>query len=491
MNTNLKKNNFIWIFFDEYLKYNNLHVCLYFFFFTWFFEWIYLVQYSLNFWSYTRLIFPYRIPMCLILCFIYWSYIWGISIWRRTLFGRFTRGDRKLWFKGFTSFWFVELSTILGIFLAACWMSWGPLPLMPRYFLMQKKSFLFELTLFTYIVWLVYLMRLGLKWYLWKTQAIITSLVIFIISCLIWRDFITLYTRDVINMNLGSKWRYIKLNSIIYSLSSNWWTNHYIGENISTYSLFTSMENLINNNFNSDPFSDFLNLTEYQKYHWLPLIYKSDFDKCAFPWAITVNNYDQLLINDLNKNSQLEFINSEFFLDSYKFYPRKIGFYPKKIAMWYFLVVLKIWHHIMLFIWWFFYLLRLNTKKKSSYSLLSVCYFNVYCCFLICVLVYCFNLLPIWENFFRIKPYIRYKLQNLSIINKGFEYCFDLFTLNGSVKGSKTLLNSLFYDNCKEFTINFYNIFLDLTDDKIIDDCTIFKLYWLRQTSSEGISIFL
>ena len=74
-------------------------------------------------------------------------------------------------------------------------MSWGPVPLMPRYFLMQKKGFLFELTLFTYVVWLTYLMRMGLKWHLWKTQAILTSIVIFILACLLWRDLITLYTR--------------------------------------------------------------------------------------------------------------------------------------------------------------------------------------------------------------------------------------------------------------------------------------------------------
>ena len=171
------KKHLLNLYYDEYLKYNNIHTCIFAFFSLWVCEWIYIIQYSLNFWSYTRLIFPYRIPGILVICFVYWCYVWGISVWRRTLYGRFTRGDRKLWFKGFTSFWFIELSTILGIYIAACWMSWGPLPLMPRYFLMQKKSFLFELTIFTYIVWLIYLMRLGLKWYLWRTQAIITTLI--------------------------------------------------------------------------------------------------------------------------------------------------------------------------------------------------------------------------------------------------------------------------------------------------------------------------
>jgi hypothetical protein len=470
-NFNFSKNKFIWNFYNNYLKYNNLHICIYAFGLIWIFEWIYIIQYSLNFWSYTRILFPYRIPMTLIICFIYWLYIWGISVWRRTLFGRFTRGDRKLWFKGFTAFWFIEFSTILGIYIAACWMSWGPLPLMPRYFLMQKKSFLFELTLFTYIVWLIYLMRLGLKWYLWRTQAIITTIIIFIISCLLWRDFITLYTRDVINIDIGAKWRYVKLNSIIYSLSSIWWTYHFIGTNTITHSLFIPLQEVMDNNFLINPFSKFSTLTEYQKYHWLPLISKYNFDSNAFPFSNDIIDLNQLLINKLNLNNSIEFINDSITLDSYKFYPRKIGFYPKKIAMWYFLVVLKIWHHIMLFIWWFFYLLRLNTKKKSSYSLLSICYFNVYCCFLICILVYCFNLLPIWENFFRIKPYIRSRLQNWNIINEGLYYCFDLFTFQNSMKGSKHLLNYSFYNLSPKFVINFHQNFSNntwLIDEKII-----------------------
>lgn len=457
---NNNKNRLIWNFYNEYLKYNNLHICIYFFIITWIFEWLYIIQYSLNFWSYTRVLFPYRIPVVLIFCFIYWLYIWGISVWRRTLFGRFTRGDRRLWFKGFASFWFTELTTILGIYAAACWMSWGPLPLMPRYFLMQKKSFLFELTIFTYIVWLIYLMRLGLKWYLWRTQAIITSLIIFFILCLLWRDFMTLYSRDVININLGSKWRYIKLNSIIYSLSDLWWTNHFIGNNVQIASLFIPLQDVIDSNFSINPFEQFISLTEYQKYHWLPLIFYNNFNINAFPYLNI--NWNYLFINKINFNNTIELINNDVMLDSYKFYPRKVGFYPKKLAMWYFLVVLKIWHHIMLFIWWFFYLLRLNTKKKSSYSLLSVCYFNVYCCFLICVLIYCFNLLPIWENFFRIKPYIRPKLQNWNIINEGFFYCFDLITLQTSMKGSKYLLYHSFYTISIDFFILFYDNFVNI-----------------------------
>lgn len=439
-NKKLSPTSFWWIFYSKYLTYSNLDMCIYSFIITWLLEWIYLIEYTLNFWSYTRIIYPYRLPLLLIVCFIYWSYIWGVSIWRRTLHGRFTRGDRKLWFKGFASFWVVELSTILGVFAAACWMSWGPIPLMPRYFLMQKKSFLFELTLFTYVVWLIYLMRMGIKWHLWKTQALISFFIILLLSCLLWRDLITLYTRDVIDVSIGAKWRYVKLNSVIYSMSNIWWTEHFIGDNKSVSSLFTKFNDIVESNFVINPFENIISKTEYERYHWLPITLKKDFNSSAFLITNPLNEYSQLEIY-LMHNDSVEYMSNKITLDSYKFYPRKIGFYPKKIAMWYFLVVLKIWHHIMLYIWWFFYLLRLNTKKKSSYTLLSVCYFNVYCCFLICLLIYCYNLLPVWENFLRIKPLIRSKIQNWSKIYEGFIYCLSIFAIETGITDYRDEIN--------------------------------------------------
>jgi hypothetical protein len=39
------------------------------------------------------------------------------------------------------------------------------------------------------------------------------------------------------------------------------------------------------------------------------------------------------MINLLDYNNNIEYASEKITLDSYKFYPRKIGFYPKKIAM--------------------------------------------------------------------------------------------------------------------------------------------------------------
>lgn len=485
-----KLDNNISIFLDRYLIYSNIHVCIYVFFFFWFFEWAFIMQYTWNFWSYARIFYPHKLPGALMILFFYWIYVWGISVWRRALHGRFTRGDRRLWFKGFASFWFTELSTIIGIYIAACWMNWGPVPLMPRYFLMQKKGFLVEMSLFTHVIWLLYLMRYGLKIYLWRTQAGITSVIIFILSCLLWRDFSTLYSRDVINLQLGSKWKYIKLNMVIYSLSAHWWTQHYMGEGVDSYGLFHSFDYLYKNNFYTSPFTYKMIMTEYQSYHWIPLVLVDNFNTTAFPFIKDVPTINNLRIKSITHDNWIEFIDNVVFLDTNKFYPRKIGFYPKKIAMWYFLVVLKIWHHLMLFIWWVFYLFRLESTKKNSYSLLSSCYFNLYCCIIICILVYCFHFLPIWERSLKIRFPVREYLFNVATIVRAGDYCASLFTYHYSLWGGEPLLKLMFYRNINFFVNNFNSIFFS-KGKFMVDDSFLHFVWMFGNTSNEGISRFL
>ena len=106
-----------------------------------------------------------------------------------------------------------------------------------------------------------------------------------------------------------------------------------MGSGMVTHSLFESFDSILESNFQKNPFNSFTNLTEYQKYHWMPIIFKLTFDYNAFPLLSNINNYEQLFIYDLNLNNNINFIYNDLFLDSYRFYPRKIGFYPKKIAM--------------------------------------------------------------------------------------------------------------------------------------------------------------
>lgn len=417
--------------YSYYMRFRPFEVFIISLLLIWAVEWIVGIEYCFNYWDYSRVIFPYRIPKLLMVVFIYWNYIWGVSIWKRAQFGRFVRGDRKLWFKGFASFWVIEVSTVVGIFLCIFWMSWGPLPLLNRYFILPKKSFLVEITVLSYVIWIIYFLRLTLKWQLRKMQFFLVSIVIIFISFLLWRDILLLYTREAINLEYGSRWKYVKTNSLVYSLSNIWWLEHHIGTDKSLNTPFMSLDNFISLNGQENPFTSKLSLTEYEEYNLMSLNkdvdwFNSDFLFNIFKYNNISNDYHLI-----DQNGYYYFINSSAGSESANslyFYPRKVGFLPKRLSMWYMLVVIKIWHHFMLFIWWFFYLLRLVARRKNSYSLLSVCSFNVFCCYLLSLLIYLFQLLPLYENFLRIKPEVRWAFFNKSLVWESIGYIANLCT---------------------------------------------------------------
>lgn len=446
--------NFYKMFFfmySHYMRFRPLEVFIISLLLIWGLEWSVGIEYCFNYWDYSRVIFPYRIPKLLSIVFIYWNYVWGVAVWRRSQFGRFVRGDRKLWFKSFAAFWVIEVSTVVGIFLCIFWMSWGPLPLLNRYFILPKKSFLVEITVLSYVIWVIYFLRLTIKWQLRKMQFFLVSVVILFISFLIWRDILLLYTREAINLEYGSRWKYIKTNSLVYSLSNIWWLEHHIGVEKSINTPFMSLDNFISLNGQEDPFTIKLSLTEYEEYNLMSLNkdvdwFNSDFLFNLFKYNNMKNDYHLM-----DQNGYYYFIesnNSPESSNSFYFYPRKVGFLPKRLSMWYMLVIIKIWHHFMLFIWWFFYLLRLVARRKNSYSLLSVCSFNVFCCYLLSLLIYLFQLLPIYENFLRIKPDVRWVFFNKSLFWESISYLINLCTFEtgfGKMQIEFWLLVDYFY----------------------------------------------
>lgn len=434
------------LFFNKFFKKISSNILLISFFFIWFFEWFFIFEYCLQYESFHYLIFPYRIPSLLIICFIYFLYVWGISVWRRTQYGRFTRGDRKLWFKGYASFWIVELSTVLGLFLAACWMNWGPRPLFPRSFYMPRKGFLIELTFFTYISWTLYLMRFSMKWNKWKFQYFLTFFILILTFCLIWRDLLILIGRENISLKNSYRWRYITANNTIYSFVPQWWTEHYINQNKihDNSSLFFSLNTYLNIiNDTKTPFFKSINFNEYEKYNFTPLTGIIDWKKNSIILYSTINLFFKNFLNIYYiSNNSLKNLNDIFYtIDSNILYPRRIGYQTKRIGMWTLLFFLKLWHHIMLFIWWFFYLIRLKNKKKNSYTWLSICYFNIYCCFIISLLIFIFSYLHFYETFFRVtksKPFLRSEFKFITRMNWGVEYLYYLFL---------SFLNFSFYKN--------------------------------------------
>lgn len=423
------------LFFNKFFKKISTNTLLVSFFFIWFFEWLFIFEYCLQYESFHYLFFPYRIPSLLIICLIYFIYVWGVSVWRRTQYGRFTRGDRKLWFKGYASFWIVELTTVLGLFLASCWMNWGPRPLFPRSFYMPRKGFLIELTFFTYISWILYLMRFSMKWNKWKFQYFLTFFILIITFCLIWRDLLILIGRENISLKNSYRWKYITASNTIYSFVPNWWVSHYINQNKihDSSSLFLSLDTYLNTiNTIKSPFFKNINFNEYEKYNFTPLVTVMDWKKNSTIFYSTIDLFFNNFLNVyyINNGSIKDLNNTFYTIDSNILYPRRVGYQTKRIAMWTLLFFLKLWHHIMLFIWWFFYLIRLKNKKKNSYTWLSICYFNIYCCFLISLLVFLFSYLHFYQTIFRVtksKPFLRSDFKFIARINWGVEYLYYLF----------------------------------------------------------------
>ena len=89
--------------------------------------------------------------------------MWSFAVWRRAQFGRFARGDRKLWAKGYTAFWVAELVTLAAFALIYCWLSWGPLPLVPRRFMVPRKGLILEFIIYSYIIFLAYVAKFNMR----------------------------------------------------------------------------------------------------------------------------------------------------------------------------------------------------------------------------------------------------------------------------------------------------------------------------------------
>lgn len=379
----------------------------------WLFEWFcffdfFLLKNALSWFT------PFKVPLILYVLFVLWTFIWGISAWRRTLFGKFTRGDRKLWYKSLVSFWIIEVSTIGGLFIAAMWMSWGPKQFIPRFFWVSKKGFVLELIIFSYIVWLLYLLRFTTKWNFWYSHLVLVLCILTITIYLLWRDLSMIYTRALLTKQYGSKWKFVKLQSILYSLDHNWWFSMYMGQKSSLFSWYLPLVKILYLK-HSSIFVNKLNLIEYESFIWQGFLNKDLFISNLVPGLkSTVFTYPYFAWNFKPGQTNTVLENSALLLDSNQFLPRRLGFIPKRLAMWTFFVMLKVWHHLMLFIWWFAYLIKVNTLKKISYSFLNMGFFNLYCCFLLGWTIYILQNFAIFEWYLKIRPshYINFFYQS-------------------------------------------------------------------------------
>lgn len=395
----------------------------------------YVFDWNQEFFNLNNIFLHYtKMPIFLILILLFWIYVWAISIWRRTLFGRFTRGDRDLWAKALTSFWFAEFTTFFGFYIAFCWCSWGPMPLFPRMLYFSKKTFYIELTFFTYIVWLVYFLKLSMNTHLWKSQLVISILILLISGYLFWRNFIGLFTREVTGLNSNILWRYTHRLAVLYSLDKNFWFNHQFGDKFDLNTGYNTMQQIIDSNSTIDPFTNvpskiihetssmrgYMSLNDY----YIPTTLVFSLKKNNINYYLNLYNLCPVIFEKFSSYWYCSLVSNDTFV-GLDFYPQRIGYRTKRYSSWQFLTLLKIWHTLMLLIWWLLFIFKLKAFKKSSFSLIHAAYFNILCCFVMSYFVYYVSTLPYLEGWLKMKvrfwtwsrvPYLNYFM---------WTYCVD------------------------------------------------------------------
>lgn len=357
---------------------------------VWIIEWGFIIEFLIGEWWRENVLYPTKIPLGLILCTGYWFFMWIMSVWRRTQYGKFTRGDRILWAKGITSFWVFEIVTIFAFVLVYMWLSWGPQPLVPRIFNISRKGIIIELIIFSYLIFLTYIAKLTMKWNTWKTQVTLSLIILLIFSYLLWKDVLLLLMRDNLYLHHTARWRNIRKTAVIYTLSHEWWTQHMTTIR-APHSLYNILDYYISNNTKPD-FTSAPAILQYEYNSFVETTTTSQRVKYTMPvlnWFIDYTPYYNNLSNTYIQTG---------------FYPRRTGYVPKRLGLWQLLVALKMWHHLIILLWLTIYLFRLNTRKKTSYTILSTCYFNIYCCLLLTLMIYSIYMFNTWALFFKFRP---------------------------------------------------------------------------------------
>lgn len=275
----------------------------------------------------------------------------------------------------------MELVTVISFLLIYFWLSWGPIVLCAHKFRPTKSGLISELILYSYIFYIIYILKIITKWNTYHSQLISTFLIIILISNLIWHDLLILFFRANLDNHKTGKWRHINTSITIYTLSNEWWLQHSLPHRSAfgwTYCFYDAIINM------EQPIPL---LTENTTY------YEQRLNLFLTPNTYLINLTPHLNFMPLLPNS-LSLI-----------YPTRLGYIPKRFTLWQLLIFLKIWHHLIILIWWNLMIYRLRTRQQTSYNWLYACAFNIYCCFILALLIYFINLIPIIEMFGRYRKY--------------------------------------------------------------------------------------
>ena len=368
---------------------------------VWNIEWLLLYTYispSLN----TPVLFnPNHLSFLAVISLIYWIFIWSNLNWRRTQFGYFSRGERKLWAKALAAFWVVEFVTIFSFVIIYFWLSWGPYTLIARKFKPMKSGLITEIILYTYIFYIAYILRITTKWNTYHMQLLGTMLVLILVGNLVWHDLLIILFRNNLTASTTAHWRHIRTSAVTFALSHEWWAQHILPSR-STFGWTTCFADLLNTNTAPE-----------QIIPWSTLLYEQQQQLFTSPRAYNTT----LIAHQTFQPIHLSTLHT--------IYPSRTGFIPKRFTMWQLLIFLKIWHHLLIVFWWNLMIYRLRSRQQTSFNWLYACTFNVYCCFFLAVLIYAVNTIPFLEVFFRYKKYTINNHKLLLITSKLYTFYED------------------------------------------------------------------
>lgn len=407
---------------NNLFKYNIIYM-YYIILLLWITEWLIIFDYFFNELTRQNIFFFNGITFLLLILLIYWFLVWGLTIWRRTYYGKFTRGERLLWAKAYAAFWIAEIVTIISFILIYFWLSWGPEIFVTRVFYMPRRGLLLEIVCYTYLITLLYFMKFSIYWNTWKTQFNLSLFIIIILGYLIWHNICFLLTRETINNSYGTHWNSIKLNVLVYSVSHEWWVTHSLGWRL-PYFKYGELAMYLKSN--EHPFTKFWEVTEYESNLFLNNINNFiNFENSLF----YIYNTDLLYYFNLFSHYSL-------------FYSRRSGFIPKRLTFWEFLTYLKIWHQLVILLWFLLYFCKLKNTLTGSYQFIAVCSFNIYCCYLISFFLILVNYFTLFELFIHIKCDIWFLNRLFIFFTQWLNYIFSNL-LKWSY--SNNLIHNIFY----------------------------------------------
>ena len=374
---------------------------------AWLIEWLSIIECLFVEFSRYSFFLPIKIPTIFVFILIYWSFVQGLSFWKRSQSGHLNKGERRLWHKTIAIFWVAEFIIVAALVMVYYWVACGPPTSLGRRLIVPRKGLEIEFIIYTYIIFIAFITKFTSRWCLWRFHRFTGFIVVICFSCLLYRDACTLLIQDFFPRSNDFRWENMRLAFLVFSFSPEQWLTCTPDE-IPEYDWFLDLKAKFEARIvpagtavflveyeQISPFADF------QPYPPLPifsLILDSFFNE-LFGWnnaifhAVHGGNY---------------------------FCPHRTGFITGRLALWQLLILLRMWHYSIMLLWWYSFARKLRARQKIAYSTLAVCYFNIHYCYLLSLMihttyyaVYFEMWLKFWPDSFIVYQSMLWVLRNL------------------------------------------------------------------------------